>query len=120
MYDYNFLLKQTYTQRGLIDQITTVQNNPLCRRENYSMPQWTDETYTNLIDILDYIYEDYIQAGQDGTTIFCVIYNNIIIRLENDTDLLRSNVSFTYLEPQIEMSDLNQIKQTFFSVFENC
>jgi len=117
MFDYNFLLKQTYTQRDLADQVTRIQNDPLCRRECYSMPRWTDAICTNLLEILDYIHEDFIKAGQDGIIIFCVIYNNIIIRLEDDNDQLQSNVSFIYLESQMDMSDLNQIKQTFFSVF---
>jgi hypothetical protein len=119
MYDYNFLLKQTYSQRELTDQVTRIQNNPLCRREYYGMPRWTDAICTNLLEILDYIYEDFIKTGQDGIIIFCVIYNNIIVRLEDDNDptQLQSSLSFTYLESQIDMGDLNQIKQTFFSVF---
>lgn len=117
MGDNNFLLKQTYTQRELTDQLTLIGNNASCRRDSYNMPPWTDTTYTNLIDILDYLYEDYLKAGQDGYCSFCLIYNNIIIQITNDSDISQSNLSFAYVEAQIDMNDLNQLKQVFFSAF---
>ena len=117
MCDYNFLLKQTYTQRELTDQLTQIKNDKLCRCENYGMPPWTDTTYTKLIDILDYLYEDYLKAGQDGYCTFCLIYNGIIINITNDSDISQSNLSFSYVESQIDVNDLNQLKQVFFSAF---
>lgn len=116
---YNFLQKQTYTQRELTEQMTVTQNNKSCVCDTYNMPNWTDETYTNLIDILDHIYEDYITVGQDGYCEFGVIYNNIIVKVNNDSVISQSTVAFSYIPAQVDMRDLNEIKQIFFAAFSS-
>lgn len=117
MADRLTLKKQTYTQRELTEQLTIIQNDANAKIENYSMPDFTDTIYTSLMDILDYVYEDYIVAGQDGERIFCVIYNKIIIKITNDSEISHSNISFTYLTADIDINDLTQIKNVFFSAF---
>ena len=85
------------------------------------MPDWTNITYDNLINILNYIYPDYINSYKDGYNIYyCVysiIYNNIIIQITSDSDITHSSIIFRYIESQIDINDLNLIKKIFFLAF---
>ena len=60
--------KQTYTERELVKNLELISNHPECTIE------WTDSTYDTVIDIADYIYEDYFQGGQDGLFFVNFIY----------------------------------------------
>jgi hypothetical protein len=42
--------------------------------------------YTNLINILDYIYKDYI-TSEDGYCVYSIINNNIIIQITSDSNI---------------------------------
>ena len=53
--------KQTYTQRELNKNLQLIGKHPECIIEKYDTMNWTDSIYDTLIDIADYIYEDYIQ-----------------------------------------------------------
>ena len=85
------------------------------------MPDWTDTTYDNLINILDYIYPDYINSCKYGYNIYyCVysiIYNNIIIQITSNSDIIHSSIIFRYIESQLDINDLNLIKKIFFLAF---
>ena len=78
-------------------------------------------TYDNLINILDYIYLDYINSCEDGYNIYyCVysiIYNNIIIQTTSNSDITYSSIIFRYIESQIDINNLNLIKKIFFLAF---
>jgi hypothetical protein len=112
--DYNFLQKQTYKERELHEQLILIKKDDTCICKKYNMPNWTDITYTNIINILNYIYPNYITSEKN---MYSVIYNNIIIQITSDSDITQSNIIFRYMESQININDLNLIKNTFFIAF---
>jgi hypothetical protein len=65
--DFNLLQldKQTYTEREVVKNFEIIGKHPECIIEKYDTIKWTNSTYNTLIDIADYIYEDYIIGGQD-------------------------------------------------------
>jgi hypothetical protein len=105
--------KQTYTERELVKNLELIGNHPECIIEKYDTCNWTDSTYETVIDIADYIYEDYIKGGQDGLCYFSFIYNNIIVFIENDSEISNPSIKFKYVKSQIDICDLNKIKKTF-------
>lgn len=72
-----------------------------------------NDIYVMVIDIVDYIYEDYINDGQDGLYFVSFIYNNIIVYIQNDSEISEPIIEFTYVKSQIDRCDLNTIKKTF-------
>ena len=110
---YGYLDKQTYTERELIKNLDAINKHPECITETYKTINWTELTYTTIIDILDHVCEDYDKGGQDGYCYYSVIYNNIIVYIENDSDISSPNIQFKYVPSQIVVSDLNQLKKTF-------
>ena len=110
---YYYLDKQTYSQRQLTKNLEAINKHPECITETYQTINWTDTTYDTIIDILDHIYKDYINGGQDGYCYYSVIYNKIIVYIENDSDISSPNIQFKYVPSQIVISDLNQLKKTF-------
>ena len=111
--------KQTYTQRELVKNLQLIGKHPECIIEKYDTMYWTDSTYDTLIDIADYIYEDYIKGGQDGLCYFSFIYNNIIVFIESDSEISKPSIQFKYVKSQIDICDLDKIKNllTFISAF---
>ena len=105
--------KQTYTEKDLIKNLELIGKHPECITEKYDTIDWTDLTYDNIIDIADYIYEDYIKDGQDGLCFFCFIYNNILVYIQNDSEISKPYIEFKYVKSQINESDLNTIKKAF-------
>ena len=110
---YGYLDKQTYTERELIQNLEAINKHPEFVIEKYDTINWDDLTYTTIIDILDHVYEDYINGGQDGYCYYSVIYNNIIVYIENDSDISSPNIQFKYVPSQIDICHLNTIKKTF-------
>ena len=72
-----------------------------------------NDIYVMVIDIVDYIYEDYFKGGQDGLFFVSFIYNNIIVYIQNDSEISEPIIEFTYVKSQIDRCDLNTIKKTF-------
>ena len=105
--------KQTYTQRELNKNLQLIGKHPECIIEKYDTMYWTDSTYDTLIDIADYIYEDYIKGGQDGLCYFSFIYNNIIVFIESDSEISKPSIQFKYVKSQIDICDLDKIKKPF-------
>ena len=105
--------KQTYTQRELVKNLQLIGKHPECIIEKYDTMYWTDSTYDTLIDIADYIYEDYIKGGQDGLCYFSFIYNNIIVFIESDSEISKPSIQFKYVKSQIDICDLDKIKKPF-------
>ena len=110
---YYYLDKQTYTERELVKNLELIGKHPECIIEKYNTINWNDDIYAKVIDIADYIYEDYFQGGQDGLCYFSFIYNNIIVYIENDSEISEPIIEFKYVKSQINESDLNTIKKTF-------
>ena len=110
---YDYLDKQTYTERELTKNLEAINKHPECIIETYQTINWNDLTYTTIIDILDHVYEDYINGGQYGYYYYSVIYNNIIVYIENDSDISSPNIQFKYVPSQMDECDLNQLKKTF-------
>ena len=81
--------------------------------EHYDTINWDDFIYDKVIDIADYIYEDYFQGGQDGLFFVSFIYNNIIVYIQNDSEISEPYIEFKYVKSQINEHDLNTIKNTF-------
>ena len=105
--------KQTYTQRELNKNLQLIGKHPECIIEKYDTMNWTDSTYDTVIDIADYIYEDYIQGGQDGLCYFCFIYNNICVYIQNDSEISKPSIQYKYVKSQIDICDLDKIKKPF-------
>ena len=105
--------KQTYSERELNENLELIGKHPECIIEKYNTCNWTDSTYETVIDIADYIYEDYIKGGQDGLCYFSFIYNNIIVYIQNDSEISKPSIQFKYVKSQIDICDLNKIKKTF-------
>ena len=66
-----------------------------------------------MIDIADYIYEDYFQGGQDGLFFVSFIYNNISVYIQNDSEISHPYIEYKYVKSQINLCDLDKIKKTF-------
>ena len=105
--------KQTYTERKLNENLQLILKHPECIIEKYDTCNWSESTFYTIIDIADYIYEDYIKGGQDGLCYFSFIYNNIIVYIQNDSEISEPIIEFKYVESQINICDLNKIKKTF-------
>ena len=105
--------KQTYTERELVKNLELISKHPECIIEKYDTINWTDTTYATVIDIADYIYEDYFQGGQDGLFFVNFIYNNIIIYIQNDSEISEPIIEFRYVKSQIDICDLDKIKKKF-------
>ena len=105
--------KQTYSERELNENLELIGKHPECIIEKYNTCNWTDSTYDTLIDIADYIYEDYIKGGQDGLCYFSFIYNNIIVFIESDSEISKPSIQFKYVKSQIDICDLDKIKKPF-------
>jgi hypothetical protein len=110
---YYDLDKQTYSERDLIKNLDLIGKHPECIIEKYGTINWTDLTYDTIIDIGDYIYEDYFQGGQDGLFFVSFIYNNIVVYIQNDSEISEPIIEFKYVKSQIDICDLNAIKKAF-------
>ena len=105
--------KQTYSERDLIKNFELIGKHPECIIEKYNTINWNNDIYVMVIDIVDYIYEDYINDGQDGLFFVSFIYNNIIVYMQNDSEISEPYIEFKYVKSQIDECDLNRIKKTF-------
>ena len=105
--------KQTYTQRELNENLQLICKHPECITEKYDTMNWTESTYDTVIDIADYIYEDYIKGGQDGLCYFSFIYNNICVYIQNDSEISKPSIQYKYVKSQIDICDLDKIKKPF-------
>ena len=110
---WRLLDKQTYSERELNENLELIGKHPECIIEKYNTCNWTDSTYETVIDIADYIYEDYIKGGQDGLCYFSFIYNNIIVYIQNDSEISNPSIELKYVKSQIDICDLDKIKKTF-------
>jgi hypothetical protein len=105
--------KQTYTQRELNENLELIQKHPECITQKYDTINWTESTYDMIIDIANYIYEDYINDGQDGLCYVSFIYNNICVYIQNDSEISEPIIEFKYVKSQIDVCDLDKIKKLF-------
>ena len=111
--------KQTYTERELSKNLELIRKHPECIIEKYDTINWTESTFDTVIDIADYIYEDYINDGQDGFFFVSFIYNNISVYIQNDSEISYPYIEYKYVKSQIDICDLDKIKKPFkfLSVF---
>ncbi len=100
--------KQTYTQRELVKNLQLIGKHTECIIEKYDTINWTGSTYVAIIDIADYISD-----GHDGLCYFSFIYNNIIVFIENDSEISYPYIQFKYVKSQIDICDLDKIKKPF-------
>jgi hypothetical protein len=105
--------KQTYTERELNENLQLINKHPDCIIEKYDTINWTESTFDTVIDIADYIYEDYINDGQDGFFFVSFIYNNIRVYIQNDSEISNPYIQFKYVKSQIDICDLDKIKKPF-------
>ena len=105
--------KQTYSERELSENLQLISKHSECIIEKYDTCNWTDSTYDTVIDIADYIYEDYIKGGQYGLCYFSFIYNNICVYIQNDSEISNPSIELKYVKSQIDICDLDKIKKTF-------
>jgi hypothetical protein len=110
---YYYLDKQSYSERDLIKNLELIGKHPECIIEHYDTINWNDSTYDTIIDIADYIYEDNRTGGQDGLCFFSFIYNNIIVYIQNDSEISEPYIEFKYVKSQIDICDLDKIKKAF-------
>jgi hypothetical protein len=113
-----FLDKQTYSQRELVENLALISKHPDCIVIKYDTIDWNDTTYSSIIDIADYIYEDYIIDGQDDYCYVSFIYNNIIVFIENNSEISIPSIQFKYIQSQIDISDLHKIENQFKFLYQ--
>ena len=105
--------KQTYTQRELNKNLELINKHPECISEKYDIMNWTESTFDTIIHIADYISADYNNEHYNDYCYYCFIYNNIIVYIQNDSEISEPIIEFTYVKSQIDRCDLNTIKKTF-------
>ena len=105
--------KQTYTERELNENLQLISKHPECIIEKYDTINWIDLTYDTIIDIADYIYEDYNNDDYGDYCSYCFIYNNIIVFIESDSEISKPSIQFKYVKSQIDICDLDKIKKPF-------
>ena len=105
--------KQTYTERELSKNLKLIRKHPECIIEKYDTINWNESTYDTIIHIADYIYEDYINDGQDGFFFVSFIYNNISVYIQNDSVISFPYIEYKYVKSQIDICDLDKIKKPF-------
>ena len=110
---YNHLRKQTYSRKEFNDKINLILNNKNKTTEKYPCIKRTDLIIETMIDIVDYIYEDYIDNTYDDYWQIITLYNNIVITLQNDCDITDSYIEFDYINEEINKNDLEILKEVF-------
>ena len=107
--------KQTYTQRELNENLQLISKHPDCIVEKYDTMNWTELTFYTIIDIADYISADHNEDDYGDYCSICFIYNNVIVFIESDSEIVISkpSIQFTYVKSQIDICDLDKIKKTF-------
>ena len=105
--------KQTYSERELNENLQLISKHPECIVEKYDTMNWTESTCYTIIDIADYIYEDYNNDDYGDYCSICFIYNNIIVFIESDSEISKPSIQFTYVKSQIDICDLDKIKKAF-------
>lgn len=110
---YKHLMKQKYSRKEFNDKINLIINNKNKIIEKYDCENWSDLIFENIINIADYIYEDYINNTYDTYFQIITLYNNIIINIENDCDISISHIEFNYIEDEINKNDLKVLKEVF-------
>jgi len=110
---YNHLRKQTYSRKEFNDKINLILNNKNKKTEKYPCCKRTDLIIETMIDIVDYIYEDYIDNTYDKYWQIITLYNNIVITLQNDCDITDSYIEFDYINEEINKNDLEILKEVF-------
>lgn len=110
---YKHLMKQKYSRKEFNDKINLIINNKNKIIEKYDCENYSDLVIENIINIADYIYEDYINNSYNTYFQIITLYNNIIINFENDCDISKSNIEFYYIEDEINKNDLKILKEVF-------
>ena len=107
--------KQTYTERELNENLQLISKHPECIVEKYDTMNWTELTFYTIIDIADYISADHNEDDYGDYCSICFIYNNVIVFIESDSEIVISkpSIQFTYVKSQIDICDLDKIKKPF-------
>ena len=110
---YNHLRKQTHSKKEFNDKINLILNNKNKTTEKYPCIERTDLIIETIIEIVDYIYENYIDNTYDEYWQIITLYNNIVITLQNDCDITDSYIEFDYIDGEININDLKILKEVF-------
>jgi len=116
---YNHLKKQTYTEKEFNDKINLILNNKNKMTEKYPCIERSKLVNETIIDIVDYIYEDYIDNTYDKYWQIITLYNNIVITLQNDCDITDSYIEFIYIDEEINKNDLEILKEVFAFIMKD-
>lgn len=122
---FEILTKQKYTNINLINQLNFIQKNiiNLCKEQiKITINIFDDNIYYKILEIYNHINENFIQNHYDGHTDYIVIYNNIIISIENNTyinySINESYLTFLYNKNDINENDLIKLKDVFKFLIE--
>jgi len=105
--------KQTYTERELNENLQLISKHLECIVEKYDTMNWTESTFYTIIDIADYISEDYNEDDYGDYCSICFIYNNIRVYIQNDSVISKPYIEYKYVKSQIDICDLDKIKKAF-------
>ena len=105
--------KQTYTERELNENLQLISKHLECIVEKYDTMNWSESTFYTIIDIADYISADHNEDDYGDYCSICFIYNNIIVFIENDSEISKPSIQYTYVKSQIDICDLDKIKKPF-------
>jgi hypothetical protein len=111
--DYYNLDKQTYTNTELNKNIEYIYKNPEQITEKYNSYDWNESMYDRVGRVLDYVCKYYNNSRFNDYECYGFIYNNIVVSIENNSEISDSNIRFMYVLSQINIGDLDKLKQVF-------
>jgi hypothetical protein len=112
---YEQLTKQEYDKKTFRELLKSIQDDKknMCSETYETIPMKDDEMFESIHSIFSYIYEDFLNENYGKFVNFMVIYNNILIWYEYNTDYDYSNLQFLYKKEDIDENDMDVLKNIF-------
>ena len=112
---YEQLTKQEYDKKTFRELLKSIQDDKknMCCETYETIPMKDDEMFESIHSIFSYIYEDFLNENYGKFVNFMVIYNNILIWYEYNTDYDYSNLQFLYKKEDIDENDMDVLKNVF-------
>ncbi len=114
--DIELLNKQNYTYTELNKKLNLIQkdkDNLIYITNKILVNIYEDYIYDKIIDIFEQINEEYIVNTYGNFLEYIIVYNNIIIDIENDIDYDIFNLTFILNKNDINSSDLELLHNFF-------
>jgi hypothetical protein len=107
------LEKQLYTKKEYENKIDLINKNKNLIHKKYILCKINGDKICKIMDIMDYIDENYVQDNYgDIYWMFACLYNNIFITINYDDP--EYSLIFQYIESEINTNDLKLLKDNIF------